>query len=152
MPVEFNVENMADVLPEIKPLHLAQWAELAGLLPDEPFNPDYDRYCSLQQSGGAMLATARRDGRLIGCCQFYINRDMWTQQRYASCELLYVIPEERKGWMAINFFRYAHDALRHNGIRSVRGFSAVGNRAARTMLKKLGYTDTEQSLFVRQLP
>ena len=148
--ITFSVESMANILDEIRPLHLAHWEEKPALRPPGEFNPDYSRFSLLQEQGAALLATARINGRLVGYCQFYVNRHPWTQARFAVCDLLYITPECRGDLLGFRLFRYAHHALEHHGITEFRGFAHRGNREAQVLMKRCGYQDSKHTLYVRR--
>lgn len=144
--VVFALEPMRDTLEEIKPLHQAHWDELAELRPEGEFKPDYDRFMRLESVGSAILVAARARGELIGYCQYYMNNHPYTQERYASSDVVYLKREFRDGWVGVALFNYAHKVLKWCGVRRVRAFCREGNRV-RALLDHYGYEDTRQKLY-----
>lgn len=48
----------------------------------------------------------RRDGELLGNCAMYLDRVAHTQTTIATEDLLYLLPEVRKGRAVIKFVTY----------------------------------------------
>lgn len=150
MSVILGVERLADVLEELKPLHRAHWEERADLRPVGDLSPDYERGIRLNDAGAYILCTARRDGRLIGYCSFYVDHNTWTGAREASAELLYLVPDERHGWLAVRLYEYAHHVLRHVGVKRVTANHDIRDRFVQ-LIVRAGYRPTNTVQYERYL-
>jgi hypothetical protein len=105
----FQIERLRDAFDEVSAQHLAQWDEV------EPartgFNPNYEYAFGAEDAGRYVLFTARRDNVLIGNVGCYLYNSLHTQKLAAKEDVLYLVPEERKGYLAVKFFRYCEDVL-----------------------------------------
>jgi GNAT superfamily N-acetyltransferase len=150
MSVTFQVERLAEALAELKPLYQAHWDELPHLRPKGALNPDYERGIRLNDAGAHLLVTARREGRLIGYCQFYIDHDIWTGEHEANGEVIYLLPAERRGWLAVRLYEYAHDVLRHVGVKRTKGNVTRDNPMV-PIMERVGYEPSGEIQYVRTL-
>lgn len=145
----FHVERIADVLDEIRPLHIAHWQETEGYRHNVGLNPDYDGMMCSERQGRYILFTARRDGNLVGNCGVYFYRSRHTGKPFAQEDTLYLTPETRRGRNAAQFVSYAERILASLGATECRITTKLANRASHLM-RYLGYKHIGD-LLVKQL-
>lgn len=134
----FHVERLADVLDELHPMHQAHYAETelhrAGLTMD----PDYDGLLLDEQFGRLLQFTCRKDGELVGQVRMYVGRSRHTKTLMADEDTLYLKPEHRGGFTAVQFLRYVEAVLIHLGVREINANSKLVNKAD-VLMRRLGY-------------
>jgi len=82
------------------------WLETQQHRHDQPYKPLFDRYNSYAKLGAFLQFTARENGRLVGYSGVYIGQSMHTQATISTEDTWYLLPEYRKGWNAIKFYKF----------------------------------------------
>jgi hypothetical protein len=141
----FAVERIEDIEEEIKPLHRAHWDETETARHGLPFNPDYQTFTRYERAGRYVLFTLRQDDRLLGNCAMYLDRSAHTQTLIATEDTLYLLPEARKGRIAMRFVGYVEESLRQLGVREIEISVKVVNKAGK-FFAYLGYKQREVGL------
>jgi len=141
--IVFDVERLASVLPEVSKHHVDQWNEVEGLR--EELRPNYDYMLDAERNGRYVLFTARRDGVLIGNTSCYLYDSLHTGKRAAKEDTMYVVPSERRGMMAVRFFRYCERQLVAFGAREITVQVKTTNRAHK-LWERQGYQFTDRVL------
>ena len=135
----FHVERIADLLDEIKPLHMAHWNETEGYRHATPLNADYDTFMAHERAGSYILFTARKEGALVGNCAMYLSRSTHTQTMLATEDTLFFLPSVRGGFTALRFQKYIERVLRALGVKEVRvSVKTINN--ANVLLERMGFT------------
>lgn len=93
------------------------WAETQHYRHSQPFKPAFERYNSYAKIGAFLQFTARDEGRMVGYGGIYIVPSMHTQQIIAQEDTWYLLPEYRKGWNAVAFFRFMEAECLKRGIQ-----------------------------------
>lgn len=137
--VVLQVERLSDILDEIHPLHEAHFAETEVHRHGLPLDVDYDYMVEMERRGQMLQFTARCEGELVGNIRMYIQTSLHTGTLYATEDTFYVLPEHRKGWLALKFWRYMEDCVKAIGVREVRTDSKVVNNVHR-LNEYCGYT------------
>lgn len=107
-----GIEKMGDIHEELNPLHAAHYAETETLYLDTPFNPDYARYAELEKVGGFVLITARWGLEIVGYIQYYVFRDLHTQEAYNAREdAMFITAEARGRKIAPRMIEYAEHVM-----------------------------------------
>lgn len=155
----FQAEKFADVLPELHTLHEQHWSETEGARHGLQMNPDYDRMADAERAGLMLQFTARHDGKLVGNIRMYLFDDMHTQTLAAKEDTFFLLPEARKGAVAIKFWKFMEDSLRQLGVREIRTDSKVlydqdGNltRDIGKLNRRLGYSHVSNGYLKRLEP
>ena len=115
-----------------------------------PFDPDWDMYKAMANSGVLRTITCRNDGELIGYIVFFIQ----PHPHYKSCKTAYedvyfVKKEYRKGRVGIKLFQYAEMALKRIGVNRIIVHTKVHLDNSR-LLEYLDYHQTDK-LFTKVL-
>lgn len=129
----FRAERFDDVLPELHALHEQHFAETEIHRIGFGMNPDYDYMREMERQGKMVQFTAREieTGKLVGNIRMYIQASVHTGNLYASEDTFFVLPEYRKGFMALRFWQFMEEAVRTIGVVEIRTDSKVINKVHR---------------------
>ena len=116
----FRCEHFDDVLPELHHLHEMQWQETERARDGLAMRPNYEHMREAERRGEMLQFTARCDGKLVGGIRIYVFHDLHTQTPAAKEDTFYLLPEARKGWVAIRFWQFAEQSLASIGVIEVR--------------------------------
>ncbi len=139
----FQVERLTPALwAELEPLLERHWREIA-IYHDIPLNPQRDLYQALDAAGMLRIYTLRGygdfAGELIGYAAYTVARNPQYQELLqAESAALYVHIAFRTGDTAKHLLRFAHDALRADGVQAV-GQSVTTANDFGPVLLRLGY-------------
>ena len=107
-----GIEKLGVIHEEIRPLHAEHYAETETLYLDVPFDPDYQRYAALEDTGGFVLVTARWGLELVGYLQYYVFRDLHTQGTYMAREdAMFITASARGRKIAPRMLTYSENAM-----------------------------------------
>lgn len=119
--MRFQEESYTNIKDDIKDLLKSHWEEVELYQDDIEMNPDWDQYFKLSCLGVLRIYTARDEDRLVGYCILLVNNSLHYKDRLlASCDLLYVKPEARKGLVGYNLIKYAEEKLKQIGVSVVQ--------------------------------
>lgn len=141
----FALERIEDIADEIKPLHRAHWDETEAHRHGLPFRPDYAAFIQYERAGRYILLTLRSEGRLLGNCAMYLDRSAHTPTLIATEDTLYLLPEARRGRVAMHFVRYDENVMKLLGAREINITVKTVNKAGR-FFRLLGYRHVENGL------
>lgn len=144
-------EARAEGLEDWFALH---WEEVENDQAVNPLSINWSAYRDLERTEVLRVYLLRRGKRLIGySCWFLQPLLHHATTRWAVCDLLYVIPEERKGWAGVFLIRESVRRLKADGARiinvSVKPRSNLDSQRGRgtvgTLLEKLGFSLAEET-------
>jgi hypothetical protein len=126
----FRVERFRDIIDELHVLHEQHFAETERHRHGFGLNPNYDYMAEMERRGQMLQFTARTvdGGKLIGNIRMYVQDSLHTGTQYASEDTFYILPEYRKGWTALRFWRFMEESVRAIGVREIRTDSKVVNK------------------------
>lgn len=135
----YRCERLHRVLEEIRPLHLAHWAERCALR-QESTAPhfDYPKAIETETRGGVLLCTVRHDGDLVGSVMAYLYRSMHDRELHCVEDSMYVRPEHRSGRVGYLLFDYFEDAMIELGVDEAR-FETDAENSVNKLLARRGY-------------
>lgn len=133
-----RAERLADILPELHPLHELHWSETEGYRHGLALNPDYLAFIAAEKSGRMLLFTVRKDGELVGNMRFFISSSLHTQTTYASEDTLYLVPSARGGFLSSALIKFAERSIKRLGIHEVRLSTKTVNKSD-VLMRRLGY-------------
>lgn len=125
----FAIEKIRDCWDEVSALGQQHWLETQQYRHSQPFKPMLERYAQYEDFGGYLQFTARVDGVLVGYGGLYIVPSMHTQELICQEDTWYLMPEHRKGFSAIKFFRFMEDECRKRGVKEVMLTAPATTRA-----------------------
>lgn len=130
----FQVESFRDIQQEIHVLHELHFAETERHLGGISLNPDYQYLRDRERQGTLVQFTARSNGKLVGNLRMYLATSVHTGSKIAEEDTFFLLPECRKGFIAIRFLQYVEECLvRILGVREIRANSKIVNNAHRLM-------------------
>lgn len=141
----FRAERVVDVVDEIFPLYRAHWEESEAYRHELPFAPGIDMWAGEERAGRFVLVTARKAGRLLGYCQFYVSTSAHTGTKICTEDALYLDPEIRRGLTCKRFVQYAEQCAKSMGAREVRMTVKVTNDIWK-LWERSGYAKTGYEL------
>lgn len=138
--MKFQVERIQDIVEEIKELHREHFVETEVPYKGESFNPDYNQFCDLERAGSFVLFTIRDGLKLVGNLGFVLHISRHTSRPSAYEDFYFVLPEYRRGFLAIRFLRYAVRVLAESGYEEI-GMSSklTANKDIEPILTRVGF-------------
>ncbi len=138
-----QVENLTEVLEELKPLFPLHWEELALNKDDIPLDPQYDVYLQRDARGEIVFVTLRDAGELIGYFVGFVNPGL----HYKTCltcimDIFYLVQDKRGQRGGITLFKKVEQELKRRGVQ--RWF--VGEKLHKPcgwLFKMLGFEPVE---------
>lgn len=131
--IVFRAERFSEILEELHVLHKEHFAETEIHRLGFGMNPDYDYMADMERQGRMVQFTARdaETNRLVGNIRMYVQTSVHTGNLYASEDTFYVLPEYRKGFMALRFWQFMEESMRVIGVSEIRTDSKVINKVHR---------------------
>lgn len=147
------VERLADVLPEMHPLHQEHWQETEKHRHGIALAPDYAAMLADERAGRLVQFTVRelRELRLVGGLRMYLGVSRHTGTLFAQEDTLYLTPAHRGGFLAMHLLRYAERVLVEQlGAREIRADSKAINNAG-ALMRRMRYVPVGTN-FVKTFP
>jgi hypothetical protein len=136
--VIFAVEPLQDAWDEVVGLARKHWNETQGYRHNQPFNPVFERYNQYAKAGWYLQFTVRDEGRLVGYGGAYIVPSMHTQRLIAQEDTWYLLPEYRRGLLAVRFFRFMEEECVKRGAEEV-SLTVPEGIGTGVLCERLGY-------------
>ena len=144
MNIVYRVENIDDVRPEMEPLAIIHWCELAGDQDDIPLDFDWELYANLQAMGKILFVTVRDCGVLVGYhCSLVSNHMHYKSTLHGIVDFLWIHPDFRRGFIGINLLKFVEKELRERGVKKVI-MSSKSKLDTSALLSRLGYNYSER--------
>lgn len=138
-----------DLFKEIMNLATDHFNEVSSIFDKEEIMPDLELYKFLDNKGNFKMFTARLDKELIGYLSFFISiNPHFSNVKQAQQDLLYIKPDERKGWLAKEIMEYAEKRLKDLEVDLIWHYSTV-KKDISSLLKSMGYQLVQQSYLRR---
>ena len=141
----FATESFTELEPEARPLTAAHWREVeAHLHGNTNYGLDAQRYADLENLRMLHVSAARApDGTLAGYAAFTLVPCPHRQgMLLAALDGLYLAPQTRGGFTALNLLRHAEAALKQRGAGLVQ-YSSPTSRPCDALYRRLGAHHTE---------
>lgn len=144
--ITYQVERLADMLDEMKPLFDDHWEEIALFKDEVKLDPDYDKYLLMESNGFIHVCTARDDGALIGYFVSIITPHLhYKQSKTLASDIYFIKPEYRKGRTGIRLFQFAENEWRKEGVQVAYVGAKVSNDVTKVW-ERLGYRVVENKM------
>lgn len=108
--ITFHVEPLETCWAEIynKPEGLAyqHWCETQQHRHNQPYNPLFERYNQYAKFGCFLQFTVRNNEKIVGYSGVYIVPSMHSQMLICVEDTWFLLPEYRKGWNAVRFYKW----------------------------------------------
>jgi hypothetical protein len=97
MTVAYAIEPFDQIVPDAKPMLLANYAEMATYQ-DIPLDPNWDFYQKANAIGMVRFYSVRDDGELIGYAVYVVvPRHSQYDHPWATSNLIWIRPDRRRG-------------------------------------------------------
>lgn len=138
-----QIEMLADCLTEMKEMFPAHWREL-GLFQDKmPLDPRYDIYESREARGELVMATLRKDGKVVGYWPTWIAPGIhYGSTLTATMDILYIDPEHRGDGSGKLLFDALKAELLRRGVK-LWWAGSKNHKQIEWFLKMLGFEPME---------
>jgi GNAT superfamily N-acetyltransferase len=138
-------EAIHNLWTELTPLLERHRQELAPY-PDWRLAPDHALYERIETAGNLRVYTVRTDQHtLVGYCILSLNRNPhYTDVRMAHQDVLFLIPECRRGGLGLALLRHIEAALRDEGVHCIaQRTKARQDLNLGPLFARLGYRETD---------
>lgn len=143
MSVSFAVESWRTAGPEMEPILVKHWHEIALGHDKVPLDIARDRYNELCDSGALHIVTARADGQLVGYHVAIVAGHLhYASTLHAITDVYFVLPEYRQGFTGIRMFRFVEAAMRKRGVKKIITGTKL-HLDIGPVLRRLGFGPTE---------
>jgi GNAT superfamily N-acetyltransferase len=141
----YQHENYGNVREEIKPLIIKHWEEIALNQDIIELNPDWDAYGELDRSGLLRVFTVRnKEESLVGYFVVIVSRSLhYKDHVFANNDIIFVLPEYRKGTTGIKLIDFAERELEAEGIRALN-INTKDHQSFDAILQRRGYQMIER--------
>lgn len=143
MPTTYQQESLVTVIKDVVELARLDWEEINHDKETHPFDPDWDLYELLEDSGSLLIFTVRDSGKLVGYFSVVKSPSLHSKGNFIfSNDVIYLHKDYRKGRVGIDFFKFVEKCLREDGCRSLQIlFTEKFNISP--LLVRLGYRPIE---------
>ena len=140
----YQHENYGNVREDIKPLIIKHWEEIALNQDIIELNPDWDAYGQLDASGSLRVFTVRDDELLVGYFVVIVSRSLhYKDHLFANNDIIFVLPEYRKGTTGIKLIDFAERELEAEGVRLLN-INTKDHQSFDAILQRRGYQMIER--------
>jgi len=116
----YQRECLASFKEDIKPLLEKHWEEVALHQGQIKLNPDWQEYARLDAAGMLVAFTARDEGKLVGYCVLLVSQSIhYKDHKFASNDVVFVLPEYRKTHTGYNLIKAAEDYCKESDVSVV---------------------------------
>ena len=140
----YAVERWRDLRPEMLPMLVRHWREIALNHADVPLDIDEARYAQLDESGSLQIVTARREGVLIGYHVAIVTAHLhYASTLHGITDVYYIAPEARHGVTGMRLFQAVEHEMKALGVRKL--FTATKLHLDQgPLFERLGYKPVER--------
>lgn len=143
----FGEAIFSETLKELHPILEANHKE-TGVY-DLPYNPDYDRYCALEEIDALRFFTIRFHGELVGFASFFMDVEIYQKEIVSATQSLNYVSKEHRG-IGYPFMKFCDDILKKQGVNSIWRQSTAKLDISK-IYERMGYTFVEKS-YLRRIP
>lgn len=116
----FQIETLAAVKNEARPLLDLHWDEIALNKDIVPLDPDWEAYEKIETAGFYHVVTARHDSALVGYATFTIARNLhYRTLVVADSDIFFLLPRYRRGLAGIRLLSFAEKTLTERGVHKI---------------------------------
>ena len=150
MTTIFAVEKIFECIDDMRYLWSMHWDEIALDKEKIKLNPDIETFQLLEDAGGLHIVTLRDDGKLIGYHASIVRPHLhYKDSLTAYVDMYFIHPDDRKGRVGIDLFKYAEKSLSARGCERVYTGTKL-HKDMGVLLSRLGHKETER-LFVKYI-
>lgn len=142
--VVYAIERFEDAVDEISSVCGKHYEEIAENKDVIKLDPYYEKYIDIDDGGGLLFVTARKDGRLIGYFIALIAPHLhYKSSLTAYTDIFYILEEYRHGRAGIKLIKYAMDEAKRRGVQRFYIGCKV-KHALDGLFEKLGFSLIER--------
>lgn len=146
MTTTYQVEKWRAALPEMEPLLVKHWHEIALGHDKVPLDIARDKYQAMCDAGVLHIVTVRDDGMLIGYHVAIVSGHLhYLSTLHGITDVYFILPAYRKGRTGIRLFQKVEAEMRALGVKKLitgsKLHTADGNSGR--LFEYLGYAATE---------
>ncbi|KQP36142.1 GNAT family N-acetyltransferase [Pseudorhodoferax sp. Leaf274] len=143
MTAVYAVERWKDIRPEMLPLLVRHWREIALNHADVPLDIDEAKYAQLDDAGALHIVTARNDGALIGYHVAIVSGHLhYASTLHGITDVYWIAPEYRQGFTGIRLFQRVEKEMRALGVKKLFTGTKVHLDMSK-LFERLGYRRVE---------
>lgn len=136
---EFIGYGLASEMIPLAADHLDEVSHIDGL----EFKPDPMAYMRACLAGRCKAYTVRNEDKLLGYLVYSIEPMLnFGDKLVAKQELLYIIPEKRKGMLGVKLIKFSEKMLKELGVNIIVQHTTVKNDVS-SLFKRLGYKECD---------
>lgn len=147
MTVTYQTEKWADALPEMEPILVQHWREIALGHDKVPLDIGRDKYQALCDAGSLHVATARDDGKMVGYHVAIVSGHLhYMSTLHGITDVYFLLPEYRQGRTGIRLFQFVEKEMRRMGVKKLFTgckLHTAGGKSGK-LFEYLGFTKTEE--------
>jgi hypothetical protein len=141
--ITYQVEQWADVRPEMEVFFPAHWQEIAMNKERIKLAVDYEKYDALVALGKILIVTVRLDGKLIGYHVSIIETHLhYKKDLFGHTDIYFLAREHRKGRTGIKMFQFVEKTLRERGVVVMTTATKI-HADVSVIFERLGWTKRE---------
>lgn len=151
--ITYQTEKWADVLPEMEPLLVEHWREIALGHDKVPLDVARERYQQLCDEGSLHIVTVRHDGQLVGYHVAIVSGHLhYLSTLHGITDVYFLRPQYRKGRTGISLFKRVEAEMRGLGVKKLFTGAKLhtANGQSGRLFEYLGYEPTE-TLFTKYI-
>jgi GNAT superfamily N-acetyltransferase len=143
--ITYQVESWDEYFPEVWPLWIKHYKEVALDQEYISLDPDLERYQAYADAGQLFILTMRDEGKLVGYFTAILGGHLHYKSTLMAFVDLYLVDKPyRKGLAGVRLFREAETALRALGVRRIQTATKLhAHLDISRLLARLGYTRVE---------
>jgi GNAT superfamily N-acetyltransferase len=146
--VSFHEERFSWLRHEGEALFAQHYREASADL-TVPLDPNWAQYEGLEQAGLEVCVVARRKGTPIGYANYAVSPNMHYDYTVAECDVFFLEPEHRTGWLGVKLLSVAEALLKEKGVAEMHARVKLhvqpgrGGRDLGVLFRYLGYRPIE---------
>ena len=142
--VRYSIDLFNDALiAELGPLIEQHYEELTLHKETIKLDPDWDRYKKLAENNQAVFIGVRDNFKLVGYSLFFIAPHIhYKENIMANNDVLYLLPEYRKGLTGIRLIKFCEQHLQSLGVDKIIWHIKFA-KDFRNILYRMGYIDED---------
>ena len=144
--IAFAVEKWAAALPDMEPLLVEHWLEIALGHDQVPLDVARERYQELCDAGTLHVLTVRDAGKLVGYHVAIVAGHLhYASTKHAITDVYFLQPAYRKGRTGLLLFKAVEAEMRKLGVKKLITGAKLHTAGGRTglLFEHLGYRPTE---------
>lgn len=147
--ISIQIERVADILEEMKPLFPQHWDEVKQYT-GVPFEPNYDIYIVAERIGMIALYTARSGRELVGYALFYVKPHSHSvSYKWGVMDMLWVDRRCRGRRVGLRLIRFWDADMKQRGVHTVHVEVPLSSPGLARLVMACGYAKVAEGFTKR---